>query len=147
VLKIYIVEDSPIILRLLSSTVASAGAKLAGSSDSAPEAIAELFSWRPQLILIDLALRVGSGFDVLAALQPGYIPSPAKVVFTNHALPEYRQRGLQLGATHFFDKSTEGKRLIELVHLMAADLSGHDVAVGSVAGLQPADDVAHIVDG
>ena len=134
VLKIYIVEDSPIILRLLASTAGSAGAMLVGSSDSAPQAISELFSLRPQLILIDLALRVGSGFDVLAALQPGYVPAPTKVVFTNHALPEYRKRGLQLGATHFLDKSVEAKRVIELIHLMGADLSGHEASLGSVAG-------------
>lgn len=148
-LKIYVVEDSPIILRLLASTAGSAGARLAGSSDAAPQAIAELFSLRPQLILIDLVLRVGSGFDVLAALQPGYTPPPTKVVFTNHALPEYRKRALQLGATHFLDKSAEARRLIELIHLMAADLSGHEVEVGSVAGqvLQAVDHVAQVVDG
>jgi CheY-like chemotaxis protein len=133
VLKIYIVEDSPIILRLLASTAGSAGAMVVGSSDAAPQAIAEVFASRPQLILVDLALRVGSGFDVLAALQPGYVPSPIKVVFTNHALPQYRERSLQLGATHFLDKTMEAKHLIELIHLMGADLSGHEAWAGSVA--------------
>jgi CheY-like chemotaxis protein len=122
VLKIYIVEDSKIILRLLASRVQAAGAILTGTSDAAPHAITELFALRPQLILIDLSLKVGNGFDVLAALQPGYEPSPTKVVFTNHALPEYRRRSLQLGASHFFDKSFEARWVFDLIHTMAADL-------------------------
>ena len=39
-----------------------------------------------------------------------------------------------LGATHLFDKFLEGRRVIEVIHSMAADLRGHEVTVGSVAG-------------
>jgi CheY-like chemotaxis protein len=98
------------------------------------QAITDVFALRPQLIIVDLALKVGSGFDVLAALQPGYEPSPMKVVFTNHGLPEYRERSLQLGATHFFDKSLEARRVVELIRSRAADRGGHESEASPGAG-------------
>src|SRR2546430_13268103 len=53
----------PIFRRLLASTIEAAGAELAGSSTGAPSAIADLAVLRPDLILIDIRLSSGSGFD------------------------------------------------------------------------------------
>ena len=68
-LQVYIVEDSTIIRRLLTSTIEAAGAELVGHSGDAQSAIADLSVLRPDLILIDISLNSGTGFDVLKALQ------------------------------------------------------------------------------
>jgi DNA-binding NarL/FixJ family response regulator len=121
-LKVYIVEDSSIILRLLTRAVESAGAELVGHSNSARQAIDDLSTLEPDLILLDIVLSAGSGFDVLEALQEhGRAPASAKVVFTNHATPEHRERSFALGATHFLDKSSEGWHALELISRMASD--------------------------
>lgn len=111
-LTVYIVEDSAIILRVLSAAVESAGAELAGHSDNASQAIADLSGLEPDLILLDMALRAGTGRDVLRALQQGgHARASVKVVLTNHSTPEHRKRSLRLGATYLLDKSSEvGKR-------------------------------------
>ena len=128
-LKVYIVEDSAIILRLLSGAVEAAGADLVGQSDNAESAILELSQLTPDLVLIDIALRSGSGFDVLEALQARHYASVAvKVVFTNHATAEHRERSFQLGATHFFDKSSDGRLALEMIAKMAANKRGAAVA-------------------
>ena len=89
-LHVYVVEDSPIIRRLLASTIEAAGAELVGSSGSARAAIADLAQLQPDLVLIDISLDSGNGFDVLRALQEGNLaPSAIKVVLTNHATAEY----------------------------------------------------------
>ena len=67
-LQVYVVEDSPIIRRLLASTIEAAGAELVGFSANALAAIADLGALEPDLILIDISLDSGSGFDVLRAL-------------------------------------------------------------------------------
>jgi DNA-binding NarL/FixJ family response regulator len=38
------------------------------------------------------------------------------LVLTNHALPTYRERCLQYGVRHFYDKSFEFDRAIDALH-------------------------------
>src|SRR5438477_2466808 len=124
-LTVYIVEDSPIILRLLSRAVESAGAELVGHSNNARQAISELSALEPDLILLDIVLSAGTGLDVLQALQEsGHARASVKIVFTNHATPEYRERSLRLGPKHFLDKSSEGWQALELIGKMAAEKRG-----------------------
>ncbi len=121
-LQVYIVEDSTIIRRLLVSTIEAAGAELAGSSAGAPSAIADLAVLRPDLILIDISLSSGNGFDVLRALQEGgLVPAAIKVVLTNHASAEYENLSLRLGANRFFDKSSETSQVLALINVLAAE--------------------------
>ena len=121
-LRVYIVEDSAIILKLLNAAVESAGAELVGISDNAQQAIRDLPRLQPDLLLLDIALRSGTGFDVLKALQAAGNAAPAtKIVLTNYATTAYRDNSFRLGATHFFDKSSEGSRAMELISKMAAN--------------------------
>ncbi len=124
-LQVYVVEDSEIVLRLLTSAVESAGGELMGAADNAQQAIDELRELKPHLILIDLVLASGSGFDVLDALQTGGAARGAVgVVFTNHVATEDRERSFLLGASYFFDKSTQGRQALELINKMAAERRG-----------------------
>ncbi len=115
-----VAADSPLIRELLDRAVA-AGAEVAGHSESASEAIAALAPDQPDLIVLDIRLRSGTGFDVLKALQAaGHARSAIKIVFTNYATPEYRDLGLQLGANAFFDKASEGLSALNVIHRLAA---------------------------
>jgi DNA-binding NarL/FixJ family response regulator len=120
--QVYIVEDSPIIQRLLGSAVVAAGAELSGCSAEAQTAIADVFALEPDVILIDIRLASGSGFDVLRALQDhSLVPEAVKVVLTNHANTEYENLSRRLGADRFFDKSSETWQAVELIHGLAAE--------------------------
>jgi DNA-binding NarL/FixJ family response regulator len=121
-LQVYVVEDSPIIRRLLASTIEAARAELVGSSAGAQTAIADLSVLQPDLIVIDISLDSGSGFDVLKALQErNLVPSAIKVVLTNHANAEYENLSLRLGADSFFDKSSETSQVLALINALAAE--------------------------
>ena len=118
-LHVYIVEDSQIIQRLLACAIAAAGAEPVGSSAEAQPAIADVFALQPDLILIDIGLASGSGFDVLKVLQEhSLVPAAIKVVLTNHANDEYRSR---FGADRFFDKSSETSQALALINTLAAE--------------------------
>jgi two-component system OmpR family response regulator len=124
-LQVYVVEDSDIIRRLLTSAIESAGGELVGAADNAQQAIRQLQELKPHLILIDLVLMSGSGFEVLDALQTGGVARGAVgVVFTNHTTTEDRERSFLLGASYFFDKSTQGRQALELINKMAAERRG-----------------------
>ena len=125
-LQVYIVEDSPIIQRLLASAIAAAGAELEGCGADAQTAITDLFALQPDLILIDIRLASGSGFDVLKALQDhSLVPAAVKVVLTNHANVEYQNLSLRLGADRFFDKSLETWQALALINTLAAERRSH----------------------
>ena len=68
-LQVYVVEDSQITQRLLASAIEEAGAEVSGSSADAQTAIGDVFALQPDMVLIDISLASGSGFDVLKALQ------------------------------------------------------------------------------
>jgi DNA-binding NarL/FixJ family response regulator len=120
-LQIYIVEDSPILQRLLTSSIEASGAELAGCSGSAQKAISDLSLLQPDLIMIDISLHSGSGFDVLRVLQERRLVHDAiKVVLTNHANAEYRNLSYRLGANHFFDK-TETSQVLALIDALATE--------------------------
>jgi DNA-binding NarL/FixJ family response regulator len=120
-LQIYIVEDSPILQRLLASAIKASGAELVGCSASAQKAVSDLSVLQPDLILIDISLHSGNGFDVLRALQDRRMLRDAiKVVLTNHANAEYRNLSYRLAANHFFDK-TETSQVLALIDGLAAE--------------------------
>ncbi len=121
-LQVYIVEDSPIVERSLASAIEAAGAELSGCSADAQTAIGDLFALQPDLILIDINLASGSGFDVLKTLQEhSLVPEAIKVVLTNHANAEYQNLSLRLGADRFFDKSLETSQALALINALAAE--------------------------
>ena len=93
-----------------------------GCSANAQTAIADLFVLQPDLILIDIGLASGSGFDVLETLQEhSLVPEAVKVVLTNRANTEYANLSRRLGADRFFDKSSETWQVVALIHGLAAE--------------------------
>lgn len=121
-LLVYVVEDSPVMLRMLASTIEAAGAVMVGHSESAQRAINEIFVLEPDLILIDISLNRGNGFDVLRLLRyRGLAKSARKVVLTNHADAEYKALSFRLGADQFYDKSFDMLKVLEMIRAMAID--------------------------
>jgi DNA-binding NarL/FixJ family response regulator len=127
-LQVYVVEDSPILQQLLASAVAAAGAELSGCSADAETALADLFALEPDLILIDIRLASGSGFDVLRVLQDqSRLPKAIKVVLSNYADAEYENLSVRFGADRFFDKSFEISKAVALISTLAAEKRAVDV--------------------
>ena len=105
----------------LDAAVTAVGGIVVGHSEAANDAIENLATVDPDVVIIDIQLRSGTGFDVLEALQTtGDGRSATKIVLTNHASSAYRDRSFQLGANAFFDKSSETPQLFELIHRLAA---------------------------
>ena len=121
-LRVFIVEDSPVIVDLLRRAVDAAGGTMIGHSDSAADASAMLSLVQPDLIILDIKLKSGTGLDVLRSLQAsGHARSAIKIIFSNHAEAQYRELSRQLGADAFFDKSAEGSQALDLIYRLAAE--------------------------
>lgn len=120
-LQVYIVEDSAILGQLLERTVEAAGARLVGRTGDSRQAIADLQELPVDLVVLDIMLASGSGFEVLKALTaPGPAHNAFKLVLTNYSAQQYRRESFVLGANCFFDKSTEAWQAIEVINRLAA---------------------------
>ena len=117
-LGVLLIEDSPLIRRSLVEAIDASGElRVTAWADTPETAIALLASQRFDAVIVDLQLKRGSGIEVLAYLQrTGMTESTFAAVLTNHALPAYRERCLQYGVRHFFDKSLEFDRVLDALH-------------------------------
>lgn len=113
--RIYIVEDSPILLERIERLVNSLpDTLLIGHAASAAAASAEILEGRPDVVLLDLCLDNSSGFDVLRELQ-ARAPEIDVYMMSNFASEPYRRYAERLGAKGFFDKSTEFERVRDAI--------------------------------
>lgn len=113
-LRTFIVEDNPVILNNLIATLEElSDVEVVGSVGSEREAVNELTARDGQvdLVIVDIFLKSGSGLGVLRSAQDLKLPA-RRVVLSNFATPDMRQRCLDLGAEQVFDKSSELEELI-----------------------------------
>lgn len=108
-LRIYLVEDSPVIRDALSdSLVELVGARMVGWASNEAEATQWLADnpsgW--DLAVVDLFLLQGSGLNVVKSAGNRELRQKI-VVLTGYATPQMRQRCLAAGADAVFDKATE----------------------------------------
>ena len=124
--QVYVVEDSPLVFERLRESIEEVGAKVVGHADDSSTAIAEIGELRPDAVVVDIALREGTGFHVLKEI--GDLPEnrPVRVVLTNFNRPWYRDAAKRLGAKYFFDKSCEVQQMLDVLRSMApAKLRAH----------------------
>ena len=128
-LKIYLVEDSPVIRENLIATLEELGPiTVVGTADDEAGALAWLSQPHAQvdLVVVDIFLRSGSGLGVLRAAQA--LPLNARmVVLSNFATAEVRRHCLQLGAGRVFDKSHEIDDFIDYCRSLEAEHRGSAV--------------------
>ena len=117
---IYLVEDSvPVRERLKAMLEAIPGTRVVGHAEGAREAVRGILATRPDLVLCDLNLKQGTGFEVLRALRE-QAPEIDCYMLSNFATGPYRRLAAELGARDFFDKSSEFERVRDLVARRAA---------------------------
>lgn len=119
--SVYLVEDSPIIVSLLTRLLEEeAGVAVVGSSGDASRAIEEIGNRPPTVVVVDLLLSAGTGIDVLRALDRTRESIP--LVLTSFGADVYRQAAHALGIRpeHFFDKGNEIPRMLETIREIAA---------------------------
>jgi len=114
-MKIFLVDDSaPVRRRLRQMLHAIPGIHIVGEAPAAAQAVAGILAAKPDLVLLDIQLEKGSGFDVLRALHDR-APHTACYMLSNFVSEPYRNLAERLGATGFFDKTTEFERVRDAI--------------------------------
>lgn len=119
-MTVFLVEDSALLRERLAALLAAIpGTRVVGSAASVSEALAGIRAAAPQVVVLDIQLDGGSGFDVLRELQRDG-PAADVYLLTNFATESYRQAAQRYGVRGFFDKSTQFDALREVLAARAA---------------------------
>ena len=113
-MKTFIVEDSPVILDSLIATLEElTPISVVGTAADEASALAWLRqpANSPDLMIVDIFLKAGSGLGVLRAAQAMGLSGKC-VVLTNCATPDMREACGKLGADRVFDKSNQFEELL-----------------------------------
>jgi len=123
-LRVFIAEDSTDCQkRLIQLLEAKAVVRIEGCAETVQDATREVLELKPDVLVLDLLLRDGSGLDVLRATAASN-PSMRVAVVTNNATEQYRRACEMAGAHAFLDKSLDIDRLPGLVRRWAAEKIG-----------------------
>lgn len=114
---LFVVHDGPAVTRALGvlSRLGARGSKIVDSAPRAIEYLATIQAGtcpRPEAIILDHVLRIGSGLDVLAEMNKGpSIRDIPVVVWTNAFNEAQRKTYIDLKVYEFLIRTRNGKEL------------------------------------
>jgi DNA-binding NarL/FixJ family response regulator len=126
-LRVFIADDSRPVADMLTELVSCPGRiDVIGVGETEAAAIDAIRSLRPDVVILDLQLKAGSGTNVIRAVRASAELSGVRLMVTsNHASPQLRAGCMELGADDYFDKVKElgalSARLAELAEARRPD--------------------------
>ena len=115
-LRVLLIEDSALLAaRLIELVNGLPDVELSDTVDTEADAIDRISEVSPDVLILDLHLRDGSGFGVLRSLALSTRPRPKIIVLTNFGLSEYRREAESFGVEAFLDKARKYFRLPSLL--------------------------------
>jgi CheY-like chemotaxis protein len=112
-LRVLLVEDSPRIAERIRELLTQEGrVRILATVDNESSAIQALRQLPVDLMILDLQLKMGTGFGVL---EGAGAQRPPTIVMTNYAQPQYQERARHFGVEHFLNKALDFEKLPTLV--------------------------------
>ncbi len=120
-LRVLVADDSSLLRRLLRDAIEEVeGVEVVAEAPDGITAVVEARKHSPGVVVLDLQMPVINGLTALPLIlsRP---PRPCVIVLTNHAGAAYRDACLAAGADHFFDKSSEVDRVLDVLRQLAVE--------------------------
>jgi len=130
-MKLLIVEDSKLLVDRLKAILSeNPDIEIVGTASGPQKALGLYESLKPEVVVLDIRLQGGTGWDALVALKKNPFP-PTVIILTNFPSVFHRRKALRGGADHFLDKSQEFERLPGLLkELVSRGTAGLGTALG-----------------
>jgi two-component system response regulator AlgR len=114
-LNVLIIDDSLLLRKRMCCRVDRIpGVDVVGEAGNVQDGIAAFRALLPDVVVLDLQMPGGSGWDVLETIKRER-PATRVAIFTNYPLPHFRKKSVECGAEWFFDKTTESRQLEEVL--------------------------------
>lgn len=101
---VLLVDDNSVFLKHLARFLADVPfLEVIGEARSGDDALTRIDALEPDLVLLDLSMPAGSGFDILPQIKTR-APQARVIVVTMSHSPHHRERASRLGADGFVPK-------------------------------------------
>lgn len=110
-MKVFIVEDAEIVRAGLTAMLSEIpGVSVIGWAADEQGAIEQIGATDPDVVILDINLKPGSGIEVLRAVKQRK-PAIKAMMLTNYTDEIYVNRCMDAGADYYFDKSYQFMRV------------------------------------
>ena len=130
--RVFLVDDHPLVREWLTALInGQIDLTVCGEAAEAPEALAAVAKSRPEVAIVDLSLRGGSGLDLVKDLRI-QAPEVRVIVLSMHEENLYAERLLRAGARGYVMKRESTRKILAAVRRV---LDGGVYVSESFAGL------------
>lgn len=113
--KIFLVDDHPVVLQGLEQLInQQEDLIVCGQANDSPGALKAIEALKPNLAIIDISLKSGSGLDLIKSLRQG-CPKLPILVLSMHDESLYAERVLRAGARGYITKQEATEKLITAI--------------------------------
>jgi DNA-binding NarL/FixJ family response regulator len=113
--KVLMADDSILIRRSLVKLVDRLdNVTHVAEATNVPEAIRMAKEFKPDIIILDIRMPGGTGFDVLKYIRKQSARIMV-IILTKYSTDAFREEAMINGADYFFDKSTEFENVIDVI--------------------------------
>jgi two-component system, LytTR family, response regulator len=131
-LRLVIVEDEPLIRAGIRKDVSALpSVELVAECECVAEAVEAIRTTRPDVVLLDVQLPDGTGFDVVRDIGPQRMPA---VVFVT-AYDQYAVQAFEVNAVDYLLKPFDGSRLLESLERARSRLAQPATLIRQLEGL------------
>lgn len=127
-MKVLLVEDSALLRDVITENLKDCKQiDISQFAATQSNATVLLDSQQFDMLLVDIELAEGNGFEVIKHIQSIPFKAPILVMLTNNAHPHYRLYAKELGVQYYFDKSMNFELAMETILREAAKFSAANI--------------------
>jgi len=113
--QIFLVDDHPLVREWLTNLIhQQADLQVCGEAEGAPQALDAIAKLRPDIAIVDISLKNGSGIELIKNLR-SVAPEVAVIVLSMHDEGLYAERALRAGARGYIMKRETAKKVIAAI--------------------------------
>jgi DNA-binding NarL/FixJ family response regulator len=117
-IKIFLVDDHPLVREWLTNLIRQQpDLAVCGEAEDAPHALREIAAAKPDVAIVDISLKQGSGIELIKDLK-ALDPNLAVLVLSMHDEQLYAERALRAGARGYIMKRETAKKIILAIRQM-----------------------------
>ncbi|MBP6865058.1 MAG: response regulator transcription factor [Candidatus Didemnitutus sp.] len=119
-IRIFLVDDHPLVREWLGQLLSSEpGFEVIGQAEDAAPGLAAITANVPDIAIVDLSLRNGSGLDLIKELREK-LPIVQVIVLSMHEELAHVERALRAGAAGYVMKRESTTRIVEAIRAVRA---------------------------
>ena len=116
--RVFLVDDHPLVREWLTTLIRQQSDLIVcGEADDTPQALQAIPKAKPDVAVIDLSLKSGSGLELIKDLKQ-ICPEVAIVVLSMHDELLYAERAFRAGALGYVMKRDSTKKIVEAIRLV-----------------------------